>query len=107
LRKIIPSEFGDTAVQTKAVLVLEAFINLIGQQLTYLKTFGAKAGISWTNYQHRLTIGRISKSLVTDTHNFYEDAGVQLQRSLENFNQALLDVELRIGIGLLFSLADG
>jgi len=46
LRKIIPSEFADTAVQTKAVLVLEAFINLIAQQLAYLKTFGAKAGIS-------------------------------------------------------------
>src|SRR5271168_2696108 len=38
LRKIIPDEFADTAVQTKAVLVLEAFINLIGQQLTYLKS---------------------------------------------------------------------
>ena len=45
LRKIIPNEINDNAVQTKAVLVLEAFINLIGEQLTYLKTFGSKPGI--------------------------------------------------------------
>jgi hypothetical protein len=52
LRKIIPDEFADTAVQTKAVLVLEAFINLIGQQLTYLKTFGAKAGFPSTTKRY-------------------------------------------------------
>jgi hypothetical protein len=45
LRKIVPNEIDDTAVQTKALLVLEAFINLIGEQLTYLKTFGSKPGI--------------------------------------------------------------
>jgi hypothetical protein len=52
LRKIIPDDFADTAVQTKAVLVLEAFINLIGQQLTYLKTFGAKAGFPSTTKRY-------------------------------------------------------
>lgn len=43
--------------------------------------------------------GRISKSLVTDTQDIYKDAGLKLKNSLENFNQALQDLQLRIEIG--------
>jgi len=55
-------------------------------------------------------LGRISKSLVTETQNIYKDAGWKLQKSLDHFNRALSDVELRIEIGLPFPLslrADG
>ena len=51
-------------------------------------------------------LGRISKSLVTETQNIYKDAGWKLQKSLDNFNRALSDVELRIEIGSPFSLVE-
>jgi hypothetical protein len=46
LRNLIPNEFDNVTVHVKAIGVLEAFINLVSQQLTYLNTFGKKAGLS-------------------------------------------------------------
>lgn len=104
----IPNHLPDikTSAQVNALGVLEAMMDLVGQQLTYFDTFGAKLGRNITILVLLTTAGRTVVSVMTDTQEVYKNAGLQLKRNLAKFNQTLNDATFVTAVGiysLLFS----